>query len=164
MAFCYFNSVRVNRPTRTQRRDGSSNGVAPARSERHQTALRGPVAATPAAATVTPRRDAPETSPCRHDGHAKSTARSPQGNGFDGRRRGNRDPCPACFPAKTASAQLGADSSVGPHRSIASAGGRTLVLVQVEDRPSNRSPVRGPIKTRWGQACAATRLPRSSLK
>ena len=78
------------------------------------------------------KRDAPETSPCRHDGHSKRMARSPQGDGLDWRRRGNRDPRPALVPAKTASAQLVTDSSVGPHRSIASAGVRTLVLFQVD--------------------------------
>src|SRR4051812_17009675 len=94
------------------------NGVALEQVERHQTALRGPVAATSAAATITPKRDAPETSPCRHDGHSKRMARSPQGNSRDWRRRGNRDPCPALNPAKAALAQLVVDSSVGPHRSI----------------------------------------------
>src|SRR6478672_3549142 len=101
-----FKPVRVDRPTHTRHRDGSGNGVAPDRVERHQTALRGQAAAPSEAPAVAPRRDAPETSPCRPDGHSKTTARSPQGDGPAGRRRGNRDPRPAWFPGEAASAQL----------------------------------------------------------
>lgn len=59
-------------------------------------------------------------------------ARSPRGDGSGWRRRGNRDPCPSLVPAKAASAQLVVDSSAGPHRSIASPGVATLVLLQVD--------------------------------
>jgi len=51
------------------------NGVSSRASERHQTALRGLVPSTPVEATVTPKRDAPETSPFRSGGHSKRTAR-----------------------------------------------------------------------------------------
>ena len=59
-------------------------------------------------------------------------ARSPRGDGPDWRRRGNRDPRPSLLPARAASAQLVIDSSAGPHRSIASPGVATLVLLQVD--------------------------------
>src|SRR5262245_9472777 len=120
-----FKPVRVDRPSHSRRRDGSGNGVALV-SERHQTALRGRVADPLGPATAAPWRDAPETSPCRLDGHATTTARSPQGNGRRlAKRRGNRDPRPSWFQPTTASAQLVAHSSVGPPRSIASAGWAT---------------------------------------
>ena len=133
MSLRLFNPVRADRPTQTQRRDGSCNGVTPAGRERSQTALRGPAALPSGGATVAPKRNAPETSPCRRDGHSKTTARPPEGDGFDGRRRGNRDPRPALAPVKTASAQLlVVDSSVGPHRSTAPPGVATLVLFQID--------------------------------
>src|SRR3954454_24657770 len=51
-------------------------------SERHQTALRGRVPSASADATVGPKPDAPETSPCRRSGHSKRTARPPKGDGL----------------------------------------------------------------------------------
>ena len=127
------------------------NGIALEQVERHQTALRGPVASASADATVTPKRDAPETSPCRHDGHSKTTARSPKGNSFDWRRRGNRVPCPALLPAKTASAQLVINSSVGPHRSIASPG-RTSQSAHINERIKRLG--RQPALTKSRKECA----------
>jgi hypothetical protein len=78
MAFRLFNR---SEPTEfTQRRDGSSHGVSLNRAAPNS--LTGPVASASADATVTPKHDVLETSPCRRDGHSKSTARSPEGDGF----------------------------------------------------------------------------------
>ena len=106
------------------------------------------------------RCDASETSPCRRNGHSKTTARSPKGDGFTlANRRGNRDPRPSLLQHKAASAQLVVDSFVGPHRSPASPGVATLFSSGlISSRPpSSRSPARGLIQAKQGQACAAAR-------
>ena len=99
----------------SQRRDGSHRGISLCKTERHQTALRGPAQTCSHARTATRAfssfrgiltRRASETSPCRRAGDAKQRARPPQGDDEQpGRRRGNRDPralgvWPGCLPRR----------------------------------------------------------------
>src|SRR6478609_8383418 len=89
--------------------------------ERHQTALRGPAAPPSDGAAVAPKRDAPETSPCRRAGHSCRTARSPGGVTALRWRVGGGIETPGRRWAQleAASAQLVVHSVVGPPRSPA---------------------------------------------
>ena len=136
--------------------------------ERHQTALRGPAdlpSGGPAVAqearhlrnlsVPTGRSFKTHGSiPRRGDGPAGD----PRGN------RGGRHPRRSWFQLQTASAQLDNDSPVGPHLSPAPHSA-ARELLQVDLVPcQSRSPVRGPIQTQRGRACAAARPERSNLK
>ena len=118
MSLCLFNLVRA--ANRFARSAGMVLATVSRSVERHQTALRGLVASTSANATVTPKRDASETSPCRPTGHSKRTARSPQGDGVVlASAEGIETPGRRSVQREAASAQLVVDSVVGPHRSPA---------------------------------------------
>ena len=107
--------------------------------------------------TVAVTSDDSETSPCRRTGQAKRRARHPSG----GRRReathrGNRDPrvvgAASLLPRRLSSCALGRRAA-----SVGRWSGLSRVLTV-------RSPVRGPIQSWWGRACAAARRARSSLR
>ena len=103
--------------------------------------------------TVAVNSDASETSPCRRTGQAKRRARHPSVDGVGRRRTAGIET--RVWSGRPPSCRVGSvrvHSVVGPHRS-----GLSRVLTV-------RSPVRGPIQSWWGRACAAARRARSSLR
>src|SRR6185436_13887195 len=139
------------------------NGVSTPVSERHQTALRGPVPAAPAEAAVTPKCDAPETSPCRTGGHSKRTARPPKGNGLGlASRRGNRDPRPALVPAPdrvgSVLIRLARRAASAHHAAVARGDSAGVCLVGVDlVHPTGHRPGANPNAMGSGVCRSATR-------